>query len=127
MLETPVGPIFVGNSTAFYGKTINFPPSPINIGHPSKIVTLELMRFLSVAVTTCLKGNNPLYASSHIDCARCLVLLMVLSLCTYVCYDTYCFVRLNFLFHIRHWIDFPSLEIDTNILAWCKPRIECAI
>uniref|UniRef100_A0A7N2L295 GST C-terminal domain-containing protein n=1 Tax=Quercus lobata TaxID=97700 RepID=A0A7N2L295_QUELO len=44
-------------------------------------------------------GNNPLYAS-QIDCARCL---------------------------IEHWIDFPSLEIDTNILACNKPRIECAI
>nr|POF03275.1 elongation factor 1-gamma [Quercus suber] len=39
----------------------------------------------------------------------------------------YCFVRLNFLFPIEYWIDFPSLEVDTNILAWCKPRIECAI
>ena len=85
MLETLVGPIFESNSIACYGKTINFPPSPINFGHPSKIVMLELMGFLSIAVITCLKGNNPLYASSHIDCARCLVPLMVLSLSLNVC------------------------------------------
>ena len=127
MLETPVGPIFESNSIACFGKTINFPPSPVNFGHPSKIVMLELMGFLSVAVITYLKGSNPLYASSHIVCARCLVLLIVLSLSACMCVMIlYCFVRLNFLFHIEYWIDFPSLEIDPNILAWCKPRIECA-
>ena len=98
MLETPVGPIFESNSIACYGKTINFPPSPINFGHPSKIFMLELMSFLSVAVITCPKGSNPLYASSHIVCARCLVLLIVLSLslCMYVCYDTLLFCTLEF-------------------------------
>ena len=50
-----------------------------------------------------------------------------LSFCMHVCYDAYCFVCLNFLVHIEHWVDFASLEIDTNILAWCKPRIGCVI
>nr|POE81080.1 elongation factor 1-gamma [Quercus suber] len=27
----------------------------------------------------------------------------------------------------KHWVDFASLEIGTNIMAWCKPRIGCVV
>ncbi|OAY45043.1 elongation factor 1-gamma isoform X2 [Manihot esculenta] len=43
---------------------------------------------------TRLKADNPLYGSSVIDYAR-----------------------------IEQWIDFASLEIDANLLAWIKPRM----
>ncbi|GMY05003.1 elongation factor 1-gamma-like [Fagus crenata] len=47
---------------------------------------------------TRLKADNPLYGSSLIDYA-----------------------------HIEQWIDFVSLEIDANILAWFRPRMGRAV
>ncbi|KAM7251472.1 hypothetical protein ACFE04_023355 [Oxalis oulophora] len=52
------------------------------------------------------KPNNPLYGSSLIEYVR---LLSTISA------------------HIEQWIDFATLEIDANLIAWFRPRIGRAV
>ena len=52
---------------------------------------------------------------------------MCVCVCVCVCFVAYCYVCLNFQAHIEQWIDFVSLEIDANILAWFRPRMGRAV